>query len=669
MSIFATYVLAFNQDKWIMRNIENSYPHVDRIYIMYSTMPWKDNPEARSKYKNNLDLNIIKNSPYMDKITIVEGEWDSDSDERNAALKKAKEDGCDFLMVHDADEFYFHSTFEKIVKTVKDSTKYDAFDIYSKVFWKSFNHIIVNHDDTYISGQNQTIINLHKFDKYDKLRDVKTDKRYIFDEPVVCYHASYVLNDKQLYEKIFTWSHYKDFNPKEWYENKWINWNYDTRELHPIWPFAWAKAEDYYGPLPEVIEDLRYKKHDMQYMEYSYKGVHIGQVPGAYYAFGNILKDFDRIIEIGTHAGGLTLMIDELKKPESDLISYDIDLSNYQVNKLYPSTILDIRKEDCFEQKTIDEISSLIKNTQKRVLLLCDGGSKNEEFNLYSQFLKDGDVIMLHDYSDNIDDYERYCLKENWLAPHESYWYGIHESIETYNLKEFYQYDTFKSVLWGAFIKGKNMYSNRTNIINTLFEKYNFDNYLEIGVYLPENNFNYIKAKLKHSVDNLENCKDLYTHWMTSDEFFKNHVGNQKYDVIFIDGLHEYEQVYKDVKNAINHLNSNGFILLHDVNPLVEENTIPYDQFLANPISRWNGTVYKAFVRLKEELIDWSCFSVEEHSGGIGVITKRSLVYNERLNKPYQYYFKWENFDKNKQNILSMIPFNDYIKLIDNNLK
>ena len=48
------------------------------------------------------------------------------------------------------------------------------------------------------------------------------------------------------------------------------------------------------------------------------------------------------------------------------------------------------------------------------------------------------------------------------------------------------------------------------------------------------------------------------THKMTSDEFFYNN--NDKFDIIFIDGLHQYEQVIKDVKNSLNCLTKNGII-------------------------------------------------------------------------------------------------------------
>ncbi len=51
---FATYVMTFDQGKWIMRNLENAYPHVDRIYVMHSHLPWRYKSNAREKYVNTI---------------------------------------------------------------------------------------------------------------------------------------------------------------------------------------------------------------------------------------------------------------------------------------------------------------------------------------------------------------------------------------------------------------------------------------------------------------------------------------------------------------------------------------------------------------------------------------------------------------------------------------
>ena len=51
----------------------------------------------------------------------------------------------------------------------------------------------------------------------------------------------------------------------------------------------------------------------------------------------------------------------------------------------------------------------------------------------------------------------------------------------------------------------------------------------------------------------------------TSDDFFLNN--NQTFDLVFIDGLHTYAQVKKDILNSIKFLNDKGIILVHDCLP------------------------------------------------------------------------------------------------------
>ena len=83
---------------------------------------------------------------------------------------------------------------------------------------------------------------------------------------------------------------------------------------------------------------------------------------------------------------------------------------------------------------------------------------------------------------------------------------------------------------------------------------------MEIGC--DENKtINEIKIKEKIGVDPIRGGNLR----LTSDEFFLRN--NKKFDCIFIDGLHEYTQVKKDIINSVSCLNPNGVILVHDCLP------------------------------------------------------------------------------------------------------
>lgn len=189
----------------------------------------------------------------------------------------------------------------------------------------------------------------------------------------------------------------------------------------------------------------------------------------------------------------------------------------------------------------------------------------------------------------------------------------------------------------------------RTDIINILIEKINGNNYLEIGVCSGEN-FNNIKCKHKVSVD--PNVNSPATIHLTSDEFFKTNKEN--FDVIFIDGLHHSQQVYRDIINSLNVLSPNGYIVCHDINPEKEEHQIiPFTSGV------WNGDCWKAFVSLRQERNDLGMYVVNTDYG-CGIIqkgTQESLKINEELN--------WNNFNINRKKWLNLISIQEFYETFD----
>ena len=100
---------------------------------------------------------------------------------------------------------------------------------------------------------------------------------------------------------------------------------------------------------------------------------------------------------------------------------------------------------------------------------------------------------------------------------------------------------------------------SRLDLIKRTIIKNNYQSYLEVGCD-DDNIFNSINIK-KIGVDPF--CGGNFRG--TSDEFFSQN--KNKFDCIFIDGLHIYKQVKKDILNSIDCLNENGIIILHDCLP------------------------------------------------------------------------------------------------------
>ncbi len=187
----------------------------------------------------------------------------------------------------------------------------------------------------------------------------------------------------------------------------------------------------------------------------------------------------------------------------------------------------------------------------------------------------------------------------------------------------------------------------RTEIIQKLINKIGAKHYLEIGLG-PGINFNDIDCDYKVSVDPNPTVGNI-SFTLTSDDFFKQNT--EKFDVIFIDGLHYSEQVYTDIINSLNVLNEGGYIICHDINPESE-----FIQRYPQPLveSAWTGDCWKAWVKLRSERNDLEMFVVDTDYG-CGVITKgkqKIIKIDNELNYDY--------LDTNRKELLNLISIEEF---------
>ena len=185
----------------------------------------------------------------------------------------------------------------------------------------------------------------------------------------------------------------------------------------------------------------------------------------------------------------------------------------------------------------------------------------------------------------------------------------------------------------------------RWDLIRYLINKNDYKNYLEIGC--DQNQlFSKIEIENKTGVDP-ESGGNIKT---TSDDFFSTNT--KKFDIIFIDGLHIYEQVKKDILNSINCLNDGGIVLVHDCMPdSLAKQAVPRFKM------KWNGDVWKAIVDLRQnkDLDIYTC----EMDEGIGIIKKNKNSEILKLDKPINK-LKFKDYYNNYKDYLRVISIDEF---------
>lgn len=205
----------------------------------------------------------------------------------------------------------------------------------------------------------------------------------------------------------------------------------------------------------------------------------------------------------------------------------------------------------------------------------------------------------------------------------------------------------------------------RYDIINFLLKKYfrSDARYLEIGVADPSYCFDKIQCDHKTSIDPNNYLPFANIDYeMTSDEFFyklktsqTRFHPNYKWDIIFIDGLHLADQVYKDIQNAVNHCSQQGFIVLHDCNPTNFYNAhSDLEFFLSNP-NEWNGSTWKAFYKFRT-VFNLKSYTVDTDYG-IGII---ELGNTQKLINDTNPWFEFGSFTKNRHEQIGLISLSDF---------
>ena len=170
--------------------------------------------------------------------------------------------------------------------------------------------------------------------------------------------------------------------------------------------------------------------------------------------------------------------------------------------------------------------------------------------------------------------------------------------------------------------------------------------YLEIGVFRGLT-FHAIQAAKKVGVDpdfrfDIVQAKEQDPssefHAMTSDQYFAGLDLSIKYDVVYIDGLHTFEQTLRDLMNSISHVHNDSIIIIDDIFPNSLAAALPdpneyraVKEYLRLPSKAWMGDVYKVVMFIDSMMQTWDFACVDDNLGQLVMWQSPRKKVDERM--------------------------------------
>ncbi len=173
----------------------------------------------------------------------------------------------------------------------------------------------------------------------------------------------------------------------------------------------------------------------------------------------------------------------------------------------------------------------------------------------------------------------------------------------------------------------------RADIINAISKLYNDPSYLEVGVW-QGGTFDAVSVSRKVAVDpkfdfdHVQRQKaesgNTY-HEVTSNAYFAAHPsGANRFDIIFLDGLHTFEQTLTDLLHAVDRVKDNGIIIVDDVIPdsfpasmRSEGQCYQFRQLTQDNSTHWMGDVFKLVFFINAYMLNWTYCTVAETHGQV----------------------------------------------------
>jgi hypothetical protein len=157
------------------------------------------------------------------------------------------------------------------------------------------------------------------------------------------------------------------------------------------------------------------KQPNLMTMDFQPHGIYVLQ---SWAQVGLILRAIDQynvdlFVEVGVARGGLQQFITPRTFFVEDFNYLGCDTDEKNLPKLLWQRNVYTFIGDCFREGFASILEIAIQRS-KRAFIFCDGGYKAKEIGYFRQFLRSGDLLATHDFTDEVAEEDLACLKSEW---------------------------------------------------------------------------------------------------------------------------------------------------------------------------------------------------------------------------------------------------------------
>ena len=222
--------IAYCEERFISRFIQNMQDRVEEILVLNSIKPWFGHTETDNTATTADSLGA----------TVIQGDWQTEEDQRNAGQEYFSD--FDWIITLDPDEFILDEDWGRLVNFL-ETAPLDAYVTgMQHTYWKK--GYIIDPPEDY-----KQIIAVRPSVRFVDKRVVGSSWGYA---PTELHHFSWARSDAECWRKVTSYGHAEEFDSLGWFSNVWLDEVFE--DLHPLTPEALKTAVRV--ELPEELQRL-----------------------------------------------------------------------------------------------------------------------------------------------------------------------------------------------------------------------------------------------------------------------------------------------------------------------------------------------------------------------------------------------------------------------------